>query len=565
MKLKISCCLLLLLAGFAAAQDFNSIQLEHTAYDIIEIGVIRGIIHPLPSVKPWPRHIVVQRLHEMMNDSMRRLSAGEIEIISAILDSFEHNSGLDLRNGRYKAEGTKANNFIFETGINWNYGFSSDILGLCNYKKEQEYSNAAVASYNMAGFYAGGNLSSFCSWNFSAQGGLLFIGINENGVYHSFPYAFGKQWDSGVLSLQYSRDYSAWPSSPSLAYGLDGEITIIADRFLFRAGRLRHEWGMQSSGSSLFINAQGRPFAAIESVASPLPWLNLNVLFGALEYYREKEQWPAPGPFSNYLSAVQAEINPLDFLYFCLGGTVLMKNTINSAFFSGLELRLPGLAKIWGSLFVNSLDFASESFYVMNTNQYAFQAGLKATVRWLPFASFSFRYTKIEPYCYTGDSDVYNGEQIPSSAFMSGGESLGYYLPPNSDEFLLRLESGFAAGAKTWLQYQMIRHGADYGYGAVPGSSLRDKLTAPDSFKYFLTDGVYRWDHLIKLGASLSLRNGIIPLAIFAEAGLAARRFTINGTAGIGNEAEYESLDDPVYRAANGLIFSIGFKLFSVD
>jgi hypothetical protein len=131
---------------------------------------------------------------------------------------------------------------------------------------------------------------------------------------------------------------------------------------------------------------------------------------------------------------------------------------------------------------------------------------------------------------------------------------LGYYLPPNSDELFLRFEARPLSGLKTFLQFQMIRHGADFGYGAVPGSSLRDILTDPNSQKYFLMDGVYRWENILSLGGSWGFKIGSVPVAFFMETGWVNTRFSINasawrsGISGIGFEAEYNWLNDSVYR-----------------
>jgi hypothetical protein len=148
------------------------------------------------------------------------------------------------------------------------------------------------------------------------------------------------------------------------------------------------------------------------------------------------------------------------------------------------------------------------------------------------------------------------------SAFVSGGESLGYYMPPNSDEMLFRLESMLLPDLKAHIQFQMLRHGADYGYGAVPGSSLTDRLQDARSQKYFLEDGVYRWNNVIKLGGSYNFMAVIIPVSVYAEAGYVSTSFTINGNAGPGNAADYHVFSDSVYRAGEGFIFSVGFRLF---
>jgi hypothetical protein len=375
-----------------------------------------------------------------------------------------------------------------------------------------------------------------------------------------FPYTMSKMWDGGVLSLQNGEGYY-WPEDPSLAVGLQGELSgVLFNRQLqFRFGRLRRDWGSGTSGSSLFINAQASPFLAIEGVYSPLSWLDITFLTGATEYYQNGNQWPSQDDsfFVNLLSAVQFEFNPLRFIYVNIGGSAVWIHHVNLAAFANLEFRVPGILKLWGGIFLDNLDTSSDDLLV-NGNSLAYQAGIKTLVRWLPFGVFTLRYTKVEPYCYTDSYDGYGGRQLPSSAaFVSGGESLGYYIPPNSDELLIRLEAIFLPDLKVHLQFQMLRHGADYGDGRIPGSSLTDRMTDADSRypKSFLEDGVYRWDNVIKLGASYKFMAGIIPLSVYAELGLVSTSFTITG-------ADLNNFDNSVYRTGNGFVFSVGFRLF---
>jgi len=208
---------------------------------------------------------------------------------------------------------------------------------------------------------------------------------------------------------------------------------------------------------------------------------------------------------------------------------------------------------LWGSFFIDRMNLSS------NDNSYAYQAGIKTIIHWLPLAAFTLRYTKIEPYCYTG---AWNP---PDSALVSEQESLGYYLPPNSDELLVRFEFMFLAAIKNYVQFQLIRHGVDYGYGAVGGSSRYDTGANNYSAKYFLKDGVYQWDNILKWGGSCNVKAGGaqgVPLSIYAETGLVVTNFTINGDAGVGHEADYEHLSDSVYRPDTYVIFSFGFRLF---
>jgi hypothetical protein len=357
------------------------------------------------------------------------------------------------------------------------------------------------------------------------------------------------------LSLKNPGAYADWPDDPSLAGAFEAELngSFFDHRLLLRLGRMRRDWGYRSSGDSLFLNNHVHPVTSVEASIVPLSWLNINFLGGALERFRETASPSNKGPFTNMLLAGQMEFDPSRYFGVGIGAAAVLLKQPNAAFFIDLELRLPGLFTLWGSLFLDSLNKSLENFGKRNGNNYAYQAGIKTTVYWLPLSSFTLRYTKIEPYCYAG-------EQI-SSSFMSGGESLGYYLPPNSDDLLLRFESTLLADINIHVQFQMMRHGADFGSKAVPGSSPYDTLPIYRD-KYFLKDGVYRWDNTVKLGADFNLKSSGVPALMYAQTGLVFTNYTINGRAGTGNEGDYETLEDSEYRPGTKFIFSVGFRLF---
>jgi hypothetical protein len=159
------------------------------------------------------------------------------------------------------------------------------------------------------------------------------------------------------------------------------------------------------------------------------------------------------------------------------------------------------------------------------------------------------------------------------TSYSNNGESLGYYLPPNSDEIALRLESTLLPGTRAHVQYQLIRHGVEYGYGRVDGSSLRDKIVkSEDSNKYFLRDGVYQWDNVIKTGGSFSLRGFNIPAVLYAEAGLVLTNFSKAAVPYAPGDPEakdqgrgdgdYSFFSDDTYKSGMGFIVSLGFRIF---
>jgi hypothetical protein len=539
MKKIIACCFLLILITNLDAQEYISVPLDNSVYDIIEMGVLLGIIKPPPSAKPWSVSVVKRKLWEMMDDPEDILTSQEAAMLDYAYESFENKEGF---------------NFLYT----WESDFSV------------QAPDGSISSVNLATLSVRGDLAGFMSWDVTALGDFLYIERDRDqvGVPSMFPYTVSKMWDGGVLSLRNAKDYYAWPDDPSFAGRLQGELSgvLFNEQLQFRLGRLRRDWGSGTSGSSLFMNAHASPFLAIEGVYSPLSWLDISFLTGVTEYYQNENQWPPQDDsfFINLLSAVQFEFNPLKFIYFSIGGSALWIHHVNLAAFANLEVRMPGILKLWGGIFIDNLD-SSPDDPLVNGNSLAYQAGLKTVVNWLPFGTFTFRYTKVEPYCYTDSYDGYNGRRLPSmSAFVSGGESLGYYMPPNSDEFLIRMEAMFLPDLKAHVQFQMLRHGVDYGdvERRIGGSSLTDRLTDARSPKRFLEDGVYQWNNVITLGASFKFKVWDIPLSVYAEIGYVSTSFTLDGIAGIGNAVDFSLFDDSVYRTGSAFIFSVGFRLF---
>jgi hypothetical protein len=76
-------------------------------------------------------------------------------------------------------------------------------------------------------------------------------------------------------------------------------------------------------------------------------------------------------------------------------------------------------------------------------------------------------------------------------------------------------------------------------------------------------DGVYQWDNVIKAGGEITVRSWAIPCTFFVETGWVSTRFSRNGSAGSGNEADYEYFEDDIYKPGGRFIFSVGFRLFS--
>jgi hypothetical protein len=336
---------------------------------------------------------------------------------------------------------------------------------------------------------------------------------------------------------------------------------------------------------------------ALEATFAPVPWFSLSALTGILEYYNENGIKDSAWASQNAFSIEQIEFNYKNYFHFDAGSTAvwpkrfelgyifpinnnfMYQNNIgdfdNMALFSNLQFQYPGIASLWLSFFVDEIELSSiKRMFELDRHMFAYQAGIKAAIPWLSFTHITLSYTKIEPYTYTHTRNYTpwnnagrSGEFPMETAYLNNGAGIGHYLPPNSDELLLRFETMPFAQTRLHFQYQMVRHGADHGGNAVDGSSYWSELDPdgrsekPELRKYFLEDGAYQWMHIAKIGASHTFSN--LPLEVFGEAGAVFSYYTnIIGTANSGSSSSASIVDTEEYPKSNGIIFTIGFRLF---
>jgi hypothetical protein len=201
----------------------------------------------------------------------------------------------------------------------------------------------------------------------------------------------------------------------------------------------------------------------------------------------------------------------------------------------------------------------------------AVQAGASIPLPFLSFSLIKMSYTRINPYTYTHTRIYipwYRDNTPMEQAYINNGVNLGYYLPPNSDELLLSFETMPVKNLTTHFQYQLIRHGADFGSSAVDGSSLYSELDPNDRDgsnpvlrRFFLQDGAYQWNHIIKAG--LEWKAPSLPIALLLEAGINISYFTnIVFPANDGQAHPYEKIDSSEYPKSTGFIMKIGIKIF---
>ena len=383
------------------------------------------------------------------------------------------------------------------------------------------------------------------------------------------PYSYKKPW-SGQFYFAKNLDASGlegWATSFGLGFSIDGEIrgSFLDNRIILGAGRIDREIAAMDNGSSLVLNKQAYPFMAVDVQFKIFEFLKFYSLTGILEYpnqdyINERELNIIGKPdgvddsymYQNAFSVNMVEID-LKRLHIDFGSSVVWpkrfeigyifplinyveyQNHIgdcdNLALFGDLKYTIPGLGSVWGSVYIDEINGINNNPFIYTRAMLAYQGGVKYVLPKLPFATVSFRYTKIEPYCYTHHSINYSPwyNHYICENYTNNGESLGYYLPPNSDEFLLSFNIKPSVSTSAGVSYQLIRHGADYGSQQVPGSNIYSELSnanRDELQKFFLHDGAYNWIHILSTGGNMKL-NTKLPVSFYGNLGLMFSYFTV--------------------------------------
>jgi hypothetical protein len=411
-----------------------------------------------------------------------------------------------------------------------------------------------------------------------------------------FPYTYKKNWDGSVWFITdvSNAGHKGWPQELSIGYSMFPEFAgiFLNGHITYRIARLDREWGGMTNNGSLILNQSAQPFLAGDVTFTPFEWFSFSSLTGVLEYNNTDGIKNSAAISQNAFSIVMLEGNYKNYFHLDIGSSVvwpkrfelgypfpiadnfLYQNNIgdfdNMALFLNLQGQYPGLGKFWGSFFLDEANPES-NFFEKSKQMYAYQVGASVQIPGLPFSSITASYTKVEPYTYT-----HPRESVPwysnymETSYTNNGRSLGHYIPPNSDEILVRFDTMAALRSIIRVQYQLIRHGADFGDRAVGGSSLLSELDPVgrgeklNLRKYFLHDGAYQWMHIMKLRGEYSLPdlNLKVPVKIFCELGGVYSYFTdIEGDVNSGYKP-YSVINTPVYPHSLGFIGVIGVTIF---
>ncbi|HDY88627.1 MAG TPA: hypothetical protein ENH82_11035 [bacterium] len=463
------------------------VDLDDPVYSLFEVSDIRGLINNLSAVKPYNQNRVEDYLSRLITRG--DFSAQEKGIINAA----------------YREYSDKPSDF--NIGVS---EYSELRLDMANINDLHSL-NRVLTEFT-------GGLGAKFSYNVNLG---LYLNMVDQDAFT--PYGFSKDWDGFHIWFgegKYSTGENdhlnfTFSSLPQLSYD------VIDENVNLKLSRTRRDWGVGEG--SLSLSATARPIEAIEGRIKLAPWVEFSFLTGNLG------DWTDPDAEQKMLSLHRIELFPFKWLYLSAWESAVWAKRfelsyLNPAMFYYVGQNISGdfdniaiggsfavtaspYFRYYFSLFID--EFINDSwdrFFKTVNNQYAWQTGLKIPLPGLPFSLLTLQYTKIEPYCYTHylqDHPSYSNDI--NINYANDGENIGYYLPPNSDEFLIKFSFYPVPKVFADIKYRLIRHGdGELVDGQIEGD-IDDPLVygSPTAYpdKDFLNDGIYEWINVFTIGA----------------------------------------------------------------
>jgi hypothetical protein len=606
--------LFLIFCSNVFTQTHISVSVEDKIYYILEQAALRGLCPPLSGIRPYTRNTVLAIIDEILSlPNSTKLNETEYAVLLEYHDKFSSKkNGIDFQRGIYYSETLLGNTGI---PLTLNIGASLQLEGSSGFFNSSQ--NNIFGTEIWFGIFLNGDIGSNVSWQFEGEGGLMKVPRKKLGTYYPyyetftekglnnqinifseplthFPFSYKKRWDASIHPFIDLASFNSWPDTVSGAYNLQSELSssFLENRLFFRLGRLSHEWGSTPYGSSLSLNQMARPFLAVEGEFKPVSWLTFSSMTGFLEFYNSKGEKESGMTFQNAYSISMMQLSYKNYLFLDLGGTavwpkrfelgyispltttIFYKNNVgdfdNLGAILNIKAQYPEIGGIWFSLFWDEAYWVKE-WNDLDRTMIAWQTGANLTLPIFSFSSVRLSYTRINPYCYTHTRVATPWHRAPmETSYTNNGVSLGYYLPPNSDELLVKFYTIPVKNITANFQFQLIRHGADFGPSAVDGSNLLSELdpegrdgSNPVLLRFFLKDGAYQWFYIFKTGIEWKIPS--LPVVLFGEAGINHSYFTnIDEQANItGTAHPYSKIDEYPYLKSSAFIFKIGVKLFS--
>jgi len=588
--------------GTAFAQGHLAVELGHPVYAVIETAELRGVVTRLSSVKPYTSQQVAELLATMMGH-MEAFSPAERALIRQYAQEFKAGTGVEQ--SLWEDSSGKA-----RAGIRVEATTKLDAGGLYDLI-DGSSSTALKDMWHLNSRWVPYLEGDPLPWlSLKGEAGFTFDKI-ENDLY--LPYDYTKEWDATHIWFGTPRNSDGTLDYPTASYDIREDIAAETDNgsLMVRLSRFRRDWGIGSGSFSL--SGTARPFVGFETVFRPSRFFAISGLVGSLTNWEEGSDEKSTKvdiiadtngdgkinssdapvfsalSYQKMLGLQRMELFPFDWLTVSATSTLVGAKRFELGYFSPLlfsvmyqnqladvdnlgvqvdgQILVPRVGKFYASFYADEMDMTNLSeLFTKARNMFALQGGVKIPVPWLSFATLTAQYTKIEPFVYSHYATWYPDYRLRvDTSYTQDGENLGYYLPPNSDEFLVKLEMMPAPDWRVSLKYRFVRHGDnpqadwDAGLAEIYGdvNKYMDYSQLYSYNKNFLHDGIYDYNHIGNIDVAWRPANPpkLLGAAIPFELGLG---YGLSYTWYEDGTSADRSVSDPEWKN----VLSLSMKLF---
>lgn len=503
------------------AQTFNAVDIDESVYRLLDIAEMKGILTNLSQVRPYSR-VEIKNYLKKINQNRNTLSKLEKTVLDSALHKYRilerDNTVLNiLKEGKVHFNNDEDALFPINAGLY----FDSETRADFNFP--------SIHSTNFFTFFIEGDISDFASYNVDFS-----LGVNNVDVDAFSPFAYTDiATDSYYIALSHGLNGSGLfdgdKDGTSFSMMSRPEISTSFWDNKLQLGFSRYRRDLGNGYGNLTLSSTARPYSGIDLKFRPLDWFNMYYSVGSLNnWFKGDDRVSGDHLDQKMLTTQLFEFMPLKWLYTSLSTSVVWGKRLELAYFNPLlppvfgqsltgdhdnvsadfsiAVKIPIGLKIYGAMYLDEMR-STDGWTTDPVMPFATQAGIKFVIPKLPFTITSFQYTKLEPYVYAHyEQDYYFADDTDlfDITWTHNGENLGYHLPPNSDEFLFRIESMPYKNFRFLLQYQYIRHGdGDPALGEMEGSIDSGSFDpSTGNTKDFLNDGIYEKIHIATFEAS---------------------------------------------------------------
>jgi len=469
------------------------VPISHGVYQVIQQLELVGAVQQLSGVKPYTESYITDLLNMALSkDGL--LSPEEEQILRGYLAEFspkeggyslEHlldtgSMGTETQDGKLRTEvGTKISSF---TAIPVTSFADYDLRNVLDIYLAADITESASILIAAGLRIDKLDTQAYAPYRFTTPGEGFYFYF-QNDINNNIGYSDGEFITIG----------SEFPlTTPVIGFDMESDLvlTLLDNAVQLSWGMYERDWGFGTNG--LLLSGTARVFDAVEGRLRLSDWLQYSYLTGTLTPAVLDYVGDATDNFQNMVTMKRVELLlPFSLklsLYescvwvkrFELGYlnpfmiSMLYQNILGDYdnMYAGVELEyaVPGFARIYGSMAVDEMHHINPALWFKEARDiFALQAGIEISVPKLPFTSANFQYTLISPFFYTHylqNYPIYDTSTTEASMityYINKGESLGYYIPPNSDEFLFNFTTRAIPDTELGLTIGWVRHSGQYG------------------------------------------------------------------------------------------------------